>query len=183
MQDEVDYHFKVTKKSAFSEIVSWILTIVVCLALATFINNVIIVNARVPSQSMESTIMTGDRFIANRLAYTFNEPKFQDVIVFYAPDEPDTLFVKRVIGTEGDTVEIVDGVVYVNDVAIDEPYLNEKMNGSYGPYVVPNDSYFVLGDNRNHSDDSRAWLNTYVTNDMIVGQAMFTYLPKIKDID
>lgn len=184
MQEDVDYKLEITKESAMRETVRWILSILVCLILATLINNVLIVNARVPSQSMESTIMTGDRFIANRLAYVSHGPQFQEVIVFYAPDEIDTLFVKRVIGTPGDTVEIIDGVVYVNGEVIDEPYLNEEMRReSYGPYVVPENSYFVLGDNRNHSSDAREWFHTYVTDDMIVGEAMFTYFPKIKDID
>lgn len=183
MKEDVDYHLEVTKDGVIIGIVKWVFTIVICILLSMLINNFLIVNAKVPSESMETTIMTGDRFIANRLAYVFNEPEMLDVIVFYAPDEPETLFVKRVIGKPGDTIEIVDGMLYVNDEIIEEPYLKEEMQGTFGTYVVPEDSYFVLGDNRNCSNDSRYWFNTYVTNDMIVGEAQFSYFPRIKDID
>lgn len=179
MEDNTDYNLKMDKKDFIKEILTWVVMILGCLLMAEFINSFIIVNARVPSASMENTIMTNDRLIANRFAYTFGDPEMGDIIVFVAPDEPDKLFVKRVIGTPGDTVQIIDGVLYINGEAIDEPYLKEPMAGSYGPYVVPDESYFMLGDNRNNSLDSRYWLNTFVPEDTILGEAMFTYYPRI----
>lgn len=179
MEDNTDYNLKMDKQSIIKEIVTWIVMIIGCLLMAKFINSFIIVNARVPSASMENTIMTNDRLMANRLAYNFSDPEMGDIIVFIAPDEPEKLFVKRIIGTPGDTVEIIDGTLYVNSEAIDEPYLKEPMYGSYGPYVVPEDNYFMLGDNRNNSLDSRYWFNTYVPEDTILGKAMFTYIPRL----
>lgn len=177
--EEEDYKLKMNKESFTKEILSWIVTLIACLVAAKLITTFVIVNARVPSASMENTIMTNDRLIANRLSYTFSDPERLDVVVFIAPDEPDKLFVKRIIGTPGDTIEIVDGVLYINGVETDEPYLKEQMYGSYGPYVVPDDCYFMMGDNRNNSLDSRYWNNTFVPEDTILGKAMFTYYPSI----
>lgn len=183
MEDNTDYNLKIDKQGLVKEILTWIVMIVGCLIMAKFINSFIIVNARVPSASMENTIMTNDRLMANRLAYTFSDPQLGDIIVFPAPDEPEKLYIKRVIGTPGDTVEIFDGMLYINDEPIDEPYLKEPMKieeGPFnGPFVVPEGSYFMLGDNRNNSLDSRYWDHTYVPEDTILGKAMFTYHPKV----
>lgn len=156
-----------------------VFTVLACIVIAKMINSFIIVNARVPSASMETTIMTNDRLVANRLAYIFDDPETNDVIVFVAPDDPEKLFIKRVIGTPGDRVDILEGSLYVNGELVEEPYLKEEMVGSFGPYYVPEDSYFMLGDNRNNSLDARFWANTYVPEDTILGKAMFTYYPKI----
>lgn len=177
--NEVDYNNKMTKEEIFKEVISWVLTIVACILIAKIITSVVIVNARVPSASMENTIMTKDRIIANRFA---NPDRF-DVMVFEAPDEPEKLFVKRVIGMPGDEIEIVDGQLFINSELIDEPYIKEEMVGSFGPYNVPEGCYFMLGDNRNSSLDSRYWVNTFVPEDTILGEAEFTYYPKIKRIE
>ncbi len=184
MEEDIDYNLKMSKESFTKEIVSWILTFVACIIAAKLITTFIIVNARVPSASMENTVMTNDRLIANRLAYTFSDPERFDIIVFVAPDEPDKLFIKRIIGIPGDTIEIVNGVLVINGEVIEnEEYVKETMNGSYGPVTVPEGHYFMLGDNRNNSLDSRYWFNTFVPEDTILGQAMFTYFPKIHLID
>ncbi len=184
MEEEIDYNLKMDKESFIKEVISWIFTFVACIIAAKIITSFIIVNARVPSASMENTVMTNDRLIANRLAYTFSKPERFDVIVFVAPDEPDKLFIKRIIGVPGDTVEIVNGTLYINDELIEEDeYVKETMYGSYGPYVVPEGYYFMLGDNRNNSLDSRYWFNTFVSEDAILGEAMFTYFPSIHNID
>ncbi len=153
-----------------------------CFLVALFINNFIIVNANVPSSSMENTIMTKDRLIANRLAYLFDEPERFDIIVFKFPDNEKILFVKRIIGLPGDTVEIIDGVVYVNNEMIEEPYLAEKPVGNFGPVTVPEEHYFTLGDNRNHSEDSRYWINTFVPEENIKAKPLFRYLPSFKNL-
>ncbi len=160
----------------------WISSLLKCLVLAFIINTMLIINAVIPSPSMETTIMTGDRVFGNRLSYVFDTPERGDVVVFTAPDEPKKLFVKRIIGTPGDKIEIVDGNLYLNDNLTDEPYINEEMFGSFGPYYVPEGNYFMMGDNRNHSNDSRAWINTYVPEDTIKGKALFAYYPNIHAI-
>ncbi len=161
-----------------TEIISWIKTIGSAIILALFITTFIIVNARVPSGSMENNIMTNDRIIANRLSYLFSEPKRFDVVVFKYPDDEKVLFVKRVIGMPGETVEIIDGRVYIDgsdEPLPDEIYLKEKAVGDFGPFEVPEGHYFMMGDNRNESKDSRKWENKYLAKDKILGKVIFKY--------
>jgi len=162
-----------------SEVFSSLRLILVALAFALILNSKIIVNARVPSGSMENTIMTGDRLIANRLAYIKKDPERYDIILFKYPDDEKKIYVKRIIGLPGEKVVINDGKVYVNDdpAALDDSFIPEEMTGSYGPFEVPEGCYFVMGDNRNYSWDSRFWENTYVSKDKILGKAVFRYWP------
>ena len=166
-------------KKIVHELLDYLKMIVFVLVFVLIINNFVIVNALIPSESMENTIMTDDRIFGNRLAYLFGEPKRGDVVIFKFPDDERQLFIKRVIGLPGDKVNIIDGKVYINDSAtpLDEPYLPEPMNGNYGPYTVPEGEYFMLGDNRNRSKDSRFWVNTFVKKDQIEGEAAFRYFP------
>lgn len=164
------------------EIFSWIKTIVSAVIFAYIITTFIIVNASVPTGSMKDTIMPGDRLVAFRLAYLFSEPKRDDIVVFKFPDDESYLYVKRIIGLPGDKVEIKDGKVYINDSEqpLEDKYIKEEMFGSWEPYIVPEESYFMLGDNRNDSKDSRFWTNTFVKKDKILGKAIFKYYPKIE---
>ncbi len=171
------------EKRVSREIIEWIVTIVAAVLVALFINNFIIVNATVPSSSMEETIMTGDRVIGLRLAYRNNDPERGDIIIFKFPDDEKILYIKRVIGMPGDTVEIHDNNVLINGEILDEPYLTTDTKGDFGPYTVPEDHYFMLGDNRNNSADSRYWQNTYLSRDKIVGKAVLRYWPKIKKLN
>lgn len=161
----------------------WVVVIAVALVVALVINFFIIVNSTVPTGSMENTIMSGSRMIGFRVAYWFSEPKRGDIIIFRYPDDPSQLFVKRVIGLPGETVEIIDGVTYINGEVLEEDYINEdyryvpKEFEDYGPYTVPEESYFMMGDNRGNSKDSRKWNNTYVTKDAIIGKAWLCYWP------
>lgn len=170
-----------------SELKSWCKTLVFAFAAALAINNVLIVNAKVPSGSMEKTIMTGDRVIANRLSYLKSQPKRFDVVVFRYPDDESLNFVKRVIGLPGEVVEIKDGKVYINNSPLDDTkYVNYdggKPHGDFGPVLVPDYSYFMLGDNRNDSHDSRTWDNTFVEEHKILGEVMFQYFPQIHAIE
>ena len=164
------------------EIISWFKTIVFAVVFAVCINNFIIVNAFVPTGSMENNIMPGDRIVAFRMSYGFSDPQRFDIVVFKYPDDESVLYVKRVIGLPGDTVEIKNGVVYINNEQLieDEKHVKEKPFGSFGPYTVPEGKYFVLGDNRNSSQDSRFWENTFLSKDKILGRAMFKYFPSFK---
>lgn len=156
------------------EIVPYVVMILVVVLLRIFV----LVNAYIPTNSMENTIMTDARVMGLKTAYWFHEPERGDIVVFWAPDLENTLYVKRLIGVPGDTVEVINGALYVNGEEQEEPYLKEAMKKeSYGPYVVPEDSYFMMGDNRNVSLDARFWTNTYVTRDKVVGKVYFEYWP------
>jgi signal peptidase I len=168
------------KSNTKSEILDWTKHILAAIAFALLINNFIIVNASVPSGSMENTIMTGDRIIANRLYYKIDNPQRGDIAVFKYPDDESKLFVKRIIGLPGETVLIKDGSVYINDKKLDEPYLTVTTKGEFGPFNVPEGKYFMMGDNRNNSLDSRFWKNTFVAKDKIQGKAFIEYFPKFK---
>ena len=159
-------------------ILEWVLIIAIALAAALFINYVLIINSVVPSGSMESTIMTNSRMMGLRVTYWFSDPQQGDIVVFKYPDDPSQNFVKRVIGTPGDVVQIIGGVTYVNGEVLDEPYLNETPAArNFGPYEVPEGHYFMMGDNRNNSNDSRYWKNTYVPREYVLGKALFVYWP------
>ena len=164
------------------ELIDIIKTIIIAIIVAFIITNFIIVNAIVPTGSMKNTIMPNDRLIAFRLSYLFSSPERGDIIVFRAPDDEEMLYVKRIIGMPGETINIIDGKVYINDSEqpLDDEYIMEEMLGSFGPYTVPEDSYFMLGDNRNDSQDSRYWENTFLPKDNILGKAIFKYYPKIE---
>ncbi|MGN0350816.1 MAG: signal peptidase I [Roseburia sp.] len=167
--------------SLMKEILGWIIPFVTALLIAIFIKDYLIINANVPSGSMENTIMTGDRLIGNRLAYLKNDPKRGDIIIFHYPDNEEEIYVKRVIGLPGETVEIRDGQIYIDgsDIPLDEPYLKEEWTVATGPYTfeIPEGCYLVMGDNRNDSWDARYWANKYVAEDKILGKAVFAYWP------
>lgn len=157
----------------------WAVALALALAIAIFLTQVVFINAQIPSPSMEDTIMVGDRVLGFRFSYWFDDPQRGDIVIFKFPDDERELYVKRVIGLPGDTVEIRAGLVYLNGAAepMAEPYLREPAVGDYGPYEVPEGYYFVMGDNRNSSYDSRFWQNTYVAREKVVGRAAVRILP------
>ena len=162
--------------------------IIVCaVAIALCLNTFIIANSRVPSASMETTIMTGDRVIGSRLQYKFfGDPERGDIIIFRWPDNEKILFVKRIIGLPGDTVTVRSGHVFLNDSTepLDEPYIREAMVVEPEmTFTVPENAYFCLGDNRNESRDARYWDNTYVYRDKIVAKVLFRYWPSVGKIE
>ena len=167
------------------EIAGYVMMVVLALVIALIINYLVILRVEIPTNSMENTIMAGSRVVVLRPAYLFSDPKRGDIVVFKYPDDETQNYAKRIIGLPGETIEIRDGLVYVNgfEEPLEEDYLKETPTGSYGPYEVPEDSYFMLGDNRNWSKDSRFWENTYVTFDEIVGKAVIRYFPSIKLIE
>lgn len=180
-------------KYFLKEALSWVLVFVVAFAIAYFVDNVIIINATVPSGSMNNTIMEGDRMVGNRLAYRFGEPKRGDIVIFEYPDDVNDpnvkkpkLFVKRLIGLPGEKVEIKDGTIYITnrqdgttDGIYKEDYLKEDwVNGNTGfSFDIPKGQYFMLGDNRNNSKDSRFWKDHFVERKEIKAKALFVYWP------
>ena len=168
-----------TKNSLAKELLQWGLAFAAAVAAALLINSFILVNAQIPSGSMKDTIMPGDRVFGSRLAYVFGEPERFDIIIFKYPDDESQLFIKRIIGLPGETVEIHDGNIYINgsDEPLDDVETREPIKGSFGPYTVPEDSYFVMGDNRNNSRDSRYCEHTFVSEDEILGKEILRYWP------
>ncbi len=206
------------------ELLSWAKIFLIALVLAFIITHFIIMKTKVVSGSMIPELEISDHVIGNRLAYLFSDPERGDVIFFEYPksykelysidpeltycldrelgdtepryhDESD-VYVKRIIGLPGEKIEIRSGRVYINDsiVPLNEPYLNAKPIGNFGPYYVPDDCYFCLGDNRNKSSDARDWDNTvddpsapdydpdrfrYVHKDKIYAKAMLKIIPEL----
>ncbi len=134
----------------------------------------------IPSGSMLPTLEINDRLIIDKLGYRFKEPKRGDIVVFnptaaLQKENFKDAFIKRVIGLPGDTVEVKGGKVYVNDELLTEEYIKEQPNYDYGPVVVPENQYLVLGDNRNNSYDSHYW--GFVPRENIIGQAVIRFFP------
>ena len=169
------------KSSPIKEALSWVFTFAAAILVALVLKNFVIINATVPTGSMENTIMPGDDLFGFRLAYQFSEPKRGDIIIFKYPDDEEEKYVKRVIGLPGETVRIENAKVYINDseTPLQEDYLKEEWTVATGPFEfqVPEGCYFVMGDNRNDSWDARYWDNTYVTKDKIIGKAEWIYFP------
>lgn len=163
------------------EILSWVVTLLITFVCIFVLKNYVIINAMVPTGSMENTIMPDDQLFGNRLAYVFDDPERGDIIFFYFPDDETQKYVKRIIGLPGEKVTIKDAKVYINDseVPLEEPYLKEEWVLGTGPYEfeVPEGCYFVMGDNRNSSKDARVWNNPYVAREKIIGEAGFIYFP------
>ena len=129
---------------------------------------------------MEPTVKDDDSILINKMSYKLHSVKRNDVVVLRQNgSEHNYYVVQRVIGLPGETVEVIDGKVYINgsDTPLDEPYLPEPMEGSYGPYEVPEGCYFMMGDNRNNSLDARFWDNKFVAKNKIVAKVLFCYYP------
>lgn len=148
--------------------------IFIYIIVAWVFNNVLMLNF-IPSESMENTIMTGDLIISTR--YDIGEIERYDIVVFEAPDS-DGYYIKRVIGLPGETITVKNGKVYAGVQVLDDSFIAEKMNDAGdGVYKVPENSYFMMGDNRNNSYDSRFWDDKYVEKEKIIAKAKFIMFP------
>ena len=187
----------VTQKEPFdlkAEIFSWIKMFVAAAIIAIVLVEFIIINATVPTGSMEKTILPGDRILGSRLTYLFHEPERGDIVVFKYQFEENTDYVKRIIGLPGETVTIQDGKISIYKgeefiETLNEDYINGEWTWKNGPYTftVPEGRYLVLGDNRNNSKDARWWYDEiylngeceekdiYVSEDQILGKVYFRY--------
>lgn len=176
-------------KSKLREAVEFLIPIVVAVIIAIILKSVVFANAVVPTGSMLNTIHEGDRIIASRLAYVKEDPQRYDVIIFKYPDDEKQIYVKRVIGLPGETVQVINGVVYVTKtdgetIQLDDSFVtNCTPEGNFGPFEVPADSYFMMGDNRNSSWDSRFWDNKFVNKEKILGKVKFKYYPSFGKIE
>lgn len=231
-EDEENEEESSKKKSRLKDIVDFMLPIVAAIVIAFVLKTFIIANAKVPTSSMVATINVGDRIIASRLAYKADSPNRYDIVLFYYPDDESDIFVKRVLGLPGETLEVIDGIVYVTTqngrtIQTEQSFVNpaEIPSGNYGPYYIPeqgeiitvdgnycfaengmivghksfldkycvkNDRgkyvvaenlYFMMGDNRNQSHDSRGWDFPYVAENKIIGKVLFRYYPSFEKIE
>jgi signal peptidase I len=139
----------------------------------------------IPSESMYPTLTQGDRLVIEKISYRFHPPSHGDIVVFQPPEQlqklgyaTDQAFIKRVIATEGETVAVIDGVVYVDNQPLTEKYIAENPNYELPPVRIPNHSLFVMGDNRNNSNDSHIW--GFLPEKQVIGRAIFRFWPLAK---
>lgn len=203
--DVTEENEKKPAKSIGREILSWILTIIVAVAAALVIRTFIFEPCKVDGHSMDDTLADGEIMFVSKWDYSsawlmfpfgsaeakeeaaetcrkwalFGEPQRFDVVICRYPGRGDTNFVKRVIGLPGDTVELRDGQLYLNGEPTEEPYISEDYKGGYsntfGPYTVPEGRYFVMGDHRNNSNDSR--FVGPLTREQIIGHVRQVVFP------
>lgn len=159
------------------EIKDWIVSIAIAVVLAFFIRYFIVELYLVDGPSMRPTLQSAERLVVNKFIYRFRHPERGEILVFRYPRDPSRDFIKRVIAVPGDTIEIRDGRVYVNAALLNEPYILSKTRGNYPLATVPDGHIFVMGDNRNNSEDSRFADVGFVPFDLIKGKAMLVFWP------
>lgn len=159
------------------ELREWARTLGSAVVYAAFIVTFIGQVARVDGSSMQPTLENNDRLIVNKLAYELHEPHVGDVVMLLSPDEPATALVKRVVAGPGDHVRVLDGRVFVNDVPLDDSFVAPEFRSfdNWGPDVVPPAHYFVMGDHRNNSRDSRSF--RFVPAKYILGKVQVRWWP------
>lgn len=161
------------KKSILREIIE---SLVIAVVLALLIRTFVFQNFYIPTGSMEPTLHVWDHIIVNKFGYRFWEPQRGEIVVFKPPMNQNKVFVKRLIGKPGERVEIKSSKVYVNGQEIPEKYLPPGLKyPDFGPVLMPENTYLMLGDNRNNSDDSRVW--GPLPRENIIGKAMVVYWP------
>lgn len=159
------------------ELKDWAISIVIAVALALFIRTFIVELYMVEGPSMRPTLLNAERLVVSKFVYRFQQPGRGDVVVFRYPRDPSRDFIKRVIATAGDTIEIRDGRVAVNGQQLNETYILEKSRGSYPLSTVPEGTIFVMGDNRNNSEDSRFSDVGFVPLHLLKGKAIMVFWP------
>jgi len=177
----------VKKKSKVREYAE---TLIIALAIALFVRSFVVQAFKIPSSSMEPTLLVGDHILVNKFLYgtripvigkkvfSFSKPRRGDVIVFIFPNDRSKDYIKRVIGLSGEKVEIRERKIYINDRLIEDPWgvfnsWGPSGRDTYGPKMIPQNSLFVMGDNRDNSEDSRYW--GYVPLDDVLGKAFIMY--------
>ncbi len=159
-----------------------LILVAIALCLAFLIRTFIAEPRYIPSDSMVPTLHTGDRLVIEKISYRFHPPTIGDIIVFQPPKElqrrgypQDQAFIKRVIGQPGEVISVANGKVYLNGQPLQENYIAEPPNHPFPPVKVPEGEFFVMGDNRNDSNDSRYW--GFLPQKNIIGRATFRFWP------
>jgi signal peptidase I len=172
----------------------WVESIIIAFLLAMVIRTFVVQAFKIPTGSMRQTLLEGDLILVNKFIYgakipfinkrlpALRQPKRGDVIVFIYPEDPKKDFIKRLVGLPGETLEIRNGTIYINDKPVSDAVLNQRYYYNRGNFamegqklVIPKDSYFVLGDNSASSKDSRYW--GFVPAQNILGKAIVIYFP------
>ena len=159
------------------EIKDWVVSIVIAVVLAMIIRNFVVELYLVDGPSMRPTLQHAQRLVVNKFIYHFRAPEKGEVLIFRYPKDPSRDFIKRVIAVPGDTIEIKDGNVFVNGELQNEDYILSKCRGDYPKSTIPEGHIFVMGDNRNNSEDSRFPDVGFVPFDLIKGKAMLVFWP------
>ena len=160
-----------------SEIREYVESFAVAIVLALFIIFFVAQSFLVQGVSMEPTLHDGERLLVDKVTYRLREPMRGEIVVFGYPKEPRRKFIKRVVGLPGDIVEIRNRTLYINGEPVEEEYIRGPMYQPFGPVQVPEGTYFVLGDNRNNSEDSRFPDVGPIPREYIVGRALLVYWP------
>lgn len=159
-----------------------ILCLAVIAATMLVLFNFVVLHGEVPSNSMEPTLDIGVHFIADRLAFINKKPERYDILVFNAPDTGE-LYIKRVIGLPGEHIELIHGEVFADGEKLRDDFLKEQPTDETHDFgTVPADSYFMMGDNRNNSFDSRYWEHTFLPFDNIIAKAWFSFFPSFSNL-
>ena len=171
------------KEHTKAQIWEWAESLLIALVLALLIRTFVVQAFKIPTGSMRPTLLEGDRLLVNKFIYRFKEPGRGDIIVFRFPKDRKKDYIKRLIAKSGETVEIKNGNIYVDDQIVEDPfiirsntYYNKEPYGGINKKIkVPEKSFYVLGDNRASSRDSRYW--GFVPQKNVIGKALFTYWP------
>jgi len=166
-----------SKTNLGEEIKDWVVSIIIAIVLAFFIRYFIVELYMVEGPSMRPTLVNGERLVVNKFIYRLKQPEKGDIVVFRYPRDPSRDFIKRVIGVAGDTIEVKDGKVFLNGQLLNEPYILERTRGSYSAATIPDGHIFVMGDNRNNSEDSRFRDVGFVSLEMLKGKAVMVFWP------
>ena len=168
------------ERSILRELGSWLLYLLFVVVFSFIIITYVGQRTRVDGQSMETTLQNNDNLIVDKISYRFREPKRFEIIVFPYQYRENTYYIKRIIGLPGETVQVIDGYVYIDGEQLDEHYGNELMESpgiAEDPITLGEDEYFVLGDNRNHSSDSRDATVGVLHRKDLVGRAWIRIWP------
>ena len=155
----------------------WAISILIALVIAFVIRYFIVELYLVDGPSMRPTLQSAERLVVNKFIYRFRAPERGEILVFRYPKDPSRDFIKRVIAVPGDTIEIKDGRVFVNQQLMNEPYILSKTRGDYPLTTIPEGHIFVMGDNRNNSEDSRFADVGFVPYELVKGKAMMVFWP------
>ena len=167
-------------KEIIKELAGWLLYIVLIIAFTWFVVTFVGQRTEVSGSSMETTLSDKDQLIVDKMTYRFRDPKRYDIVVFPYQYQDNTYYIKRIIGLPGETVQILSGMVYIDGMRLDEHYGNEMMENpciAEEPLTLDENEYFVLGDNRNNSSDSRASDVGLIHRKDLIGRAWIRVWP------